>query len=107
MTERTLLDGKVAVLISPGYGAGWSSWGNDDLRYFMLFDPGLVGLALASADADDVEAYLSQKGIETPYLGGWGSIKVQWVPVGTTFRVHEYDGFETLIPTSEEETFTA
>ena len=30
--EKVIRDGKVAVLYSPGYGAGWSTWCyNDDL----------------------------------------------------------------------------
>ena len=24
--EKVVRDGKVAVLVSPGYGAGWSTW---------------------------------------------------------------------------------
>ena len=30
--ERVVKDGKVAVCYSPGYGAGWSSYADDELQ---------------------------------------------------------------------------
>ena len=39
-------DGKVGVLISGGFGAGWSTWADNVDRKFFLFDRGLVKLAL-------------------------------------------------------------
>jgi hypothetical protein len=30
--EKVIRDGKVAVLYSPGYGAGWYSWNRDQVR---------------------------------------------------------------------------
>ena len=39
MMEKVIRDGKVAVLYSPGYGAGWYSWHDiEDL----LYDPAVV-----------------------------------------------------------------
>ena len=39
--EKVIRDGKVAVLYSPGYGAGWFSWhGIEEL----LYDPVVVGM---------------------------------------------------------------
>lgn len=41
--EKVIRDGKVAVLYSPGYGAGWSTWCyNDDLVKTLLFHPLIV-----------------------------------------------------------------
>lgn len=28
--KKLIRDGKVAVLVSPGFGAGWSTWNGDD-----------------------------------------------------------------------------
>ena len=41
--EKVIRDDKVAVLYSPGYGAGWSTWcSNDDLIETLLFHPLIV-----------------------------------------------------------------
>ena len=40
--NKVIRDGKVAVVVSPGFGAGWSTWafrGEEDYRDFMMFDP--------------------------------------------------------------------
>lgn len=89
--------GKVAILISPGFGAGWSTWAHDGLDEFLLFDKGLVELALREASADEAEAYIKSKADGAyVYMGGWGNVVVEWLPIGTRFLVHEYDGSESL-----------
>jgi hypothetical protein len=30
------------------------------------------------------------------YLGGMDSLEIAWLTVGTMFRVHEYDGSESI-----------
>ena len=40
--EKYIKDGKVGVLVSPGYGAGWSTWGDDGLRDQLALDSRLV-----------------------------------------------------------------
>lgn len=39
--------------------------------------------------------------------GGLRDLTIKWVPEGTQFRVHEYDGSETVILDSEEKWFMA
>ena len=39
--EKVIKDGKVGVLVSPGFGAGFSSWGYPDEA---IFDPNLIDL---------------------------------------------------------------
>ena len=39
---KSIRDGKVAILYSPGYGAGWSTWNRDKYREFLLHDEKLV-----------------------------------------------------------------
>lgn len=51
MVERveryTRKDGKIAVLISPGYGAGWSTWAPEKDVEALLFDAKIVKAVLA------------------------------------------------------------
>jgi hypothetical protein len=30
------------------------------------------------------------------YTGGMDDLEVAWLPVGTAFRIHEYDGSESI-----------
>jgi len=96
----------VKILISPDYGAGWSTW-NSEHAEFMLKDPGLVELAERSATESEVEEYIKTKLADASvYLGGWKDIKVVEVEPGTQFRVHEYDGWESLVRRDEDSYFT-
>jgi len=89
-------DGKVGVLISIGFGAGWSTW-NRNVEEFLLFDSGLVQLALEQASEDEVQEYIDSLVDETHvYTGGWEDIGVVWLDPGTEFKVEEYDGSESL-----------
>ena len=87
--------GQVAVLVSEGYGAGWSTWNGHS--EFLMFDKGLVQLAIKGAKKPEVEAYLKDKlGEDAPYMGGWSGIEVHRLSPGTCFLVEEYDGWESL-----------
>jgi hypothetical protein len=88
MTEKLIRDGLVAVAVSHGFGAGWSTW-NDvdcmDARFNRLFLEGKVKEACALA-----------KELDLGYTGGAEDVKIHWVPIGTEFRIEEYDGSESL-----------
>ena len=43
---KYIRDGEVAVLYSPGYGAGWSTWAEGSEREQLLYDPDIVQLVL-------------------------------------------------------------
>jgi len=64
-------DGKVAVLYSPGFGAGWSTW-NRPYDDFFLFDSKLIEMALREALYEEVDRYLDEVFGEDfcYYLGG-------------------------------------
>ena len=49
LPEKVIRDGKVAVLISPGYGAGWSTW-SSDYRDLLPFDRRFVEAAEAGVE---------------------------------------------------------
>ena len=88
-------DGKVAVLVSPGFGAGWYTWNTDpeDGGLALLFCPEIVE-ALERGDGAGVAA--ARRLFPNAYLGGLDDLEVVWLPKGTAFQVTEYDGSESL-----------
>jgi hypothetical protein len=65
--EKVVREGKVAVLYSPGFGAGWTTWGAPKE---LLFDPEVV--ALVEADQRyKIEGVLEARGFDF-YMGGAG-----------------------------------
>lgn len=104
--ERVIRDGKVAVLVSPGFGAGWSTWAPEDAQEARLFDPGLVELILNDSTQNEINSYVAER-FPDQYTGGVEQLRVFWVPEGTKFRIHEYDGSESLVTIDEEQWFTA
>jgi len=91
--QKKIKDGMVAVLYSPGFGAGWYSWhGNEEL----LYDPKLVDMVLEKTSAKTIELYCEEVYGKNHYYGGAENLEVMWVSVGTPFRVEEYGGAETI-----------
>jgi hypothetical protein len=107
MTERLIRDGEVAVLYSPGHGAGWSTW-NPEHFEAMLFDPQITDIVDHAEEGwiDKVVAVAMMK-YPDAYLGGAKNLQVRWLPVGTQFRVVEYDGSESVEVNGEIEWITA
>ena len=105
MTEKLIRQGKdgrteVAVLISHGFGAGWSTW-NRECEEALLFEKKLVECVLAAngdedAVRDGVTQILETLGLEDVYVGGCDGLNVHWVAEGASFIVHEYDGSESI-----------
>lgn len=86
---------KVAVLISMGYGAGWSTW-NEKFASFLLFDKGIVERVMRD-DKDEIADYIKDKiGDEHVFLEGLDDLVVVWVDEGVKFVVNEYDGEESI-----------
>ena len=85
-------DGKVAVLFSPDFGAGWYTWNTDYPE--ILFDPAMVKL-VEKGQYDELATYVELKypGI---YTGGLSNLRVEWIEEGKKFRVIEYDGSESI-----------
>lgn len=96
--EKYIVDNKVAVLLSPEYGAGWSTWNKQYPQ--ILFDPKVVAMILAGYDKDEnldneMTNYLKAT-YPRGYFGGLRDLEVCWVDVGTKFVVDEYDGYESI-----------
>ena len=91
--EKVYRDGKVAVLISPGFGAGWSTWAHYPLGDQILYDPIVVAwVEGGKVGPVPVEHY----GEKYLYTGGADKLEIVWIPIGTAFKVNEYDGSESL-----------
>jgi len=86
--------GLVAVLISSGFGAGWSTWSHGDEREGLLFDSRLVDYVLAQG-SEGLADYAESLGY-TSYTGGARDVVVEWLEQGTRFCVDEYDGSESI-----------
>jgi len=100
--QKLIRDGKVAVLVSPGYGAGWYTWHSIEE---LVYDPSIVEW-VESQELDKALAYLELK-YSDAYTGGLEDLVVEWVPVGTRFRIEEYDGAESLVLESTQRWMTA
>lgn len=92
--EKVIRDGKVAVLISQGWGAGWYSWHRDNQE--LLFHPKLVEMVEQNRKNEINDQWvLENLGIDM-YAGGSDGLEIHWLPIGTIFCIEEYDGFETI-----------
>ena len=90
----------MAVLISPNFGAGWSTWADSEYRHDCLFDPWIADVILSEQynpeeKQERIAAYCAVK-YPNMFLGGLEDLAVEWVPKDAAFRVVEYDGNETI-----------
>lgn len=92
--EKVIRDGKVAVLYSPGFGAGWSTWNYSFPE--CLFDPDIVEMVEKEIDAHEIAQFAEKKYGEEFYAGGADDLRIVWLTEGTLFRINEYDGSESL-----------
>lgn len=90
--NKLIKDGKVAVLVSHGYGAGWSTWSQDETR---VFNPRIAAAVIDEVPLPEL-LQIAKEEYPHDYLGGVDGLVVHWVPQGTAFRIHEYDGSESL-----------
>lgn len=110
--KKVIRDGHVAILYSPGHGAGWFTWNAD--KDWLLYDPYLVELveklntpafldqgpagprALFHDIVAEIESYCTDKDADG-YYGGASDLQIKWLPVGEKFYIDEYDGSESVI----------
>lgn len=93
--ERVVRNGRVAVLISPGFGAGWSTWGDDKLREEKMFCPRIVLAIEDGASKVDLRKIASEL-FPDEFLGGLDQLQIEWVKEGEPIRILEYDGSEQI-----------
>ena len=105
-----------AVLVSPGYGSGWSTWYYGEEGPALAYDKNVVEFWLAHHEdedfvtklcsyfgardeefVDEIREYFSTLGFhENVCFLGFSDIKLQWVPCGSIWRIVEYDGAEHI-----------
>ena len=112
--DKVIVDGKVAVLVSGGFGGGWSTWMDGDTldqpNRSIAFEPKVVEMVLAGkkdknraerkATLDKIIGYMTET-YPGYYTGGAEGLEVEWVPVGSKFYIEEYDGNESLVLESD------
>jgi hypothetical protein len=101
--DKVIVNGKVAVLYSPGFGSGWYTWNQEFPE--LIFSPAIVKL-VEQEKFDELETYMELKYPEV-FKGGMMDLEIQWIPVGTEFRINEYDGAESVELKDEVGWFTA
>jgi hypothetical protein len=114
--NKVIRDGKVAVLYSPGFGAGWYTWNtlrdDDETQCIkLIFDPVLVELVEKrnGDNYDEITDAIEKRGEEIlpeGYFGGACDLEIKWLPVGTRFIINETDGSE-YVQTVEDMWLTA
>ena len=85
-------DGKVAVLYSPNFGAGWYTWNQEHPA--IMFDPNIVKF-VEKKEWDKCKTYVELKYPDI-YAGGLEDLQIEWIPEGTLFKINEYDGNESI-----------
>jgi hypothetical protein len=89
--NKVIKDGKVAVLISGGWGAGFHTWG---APVEAIFDPTLVDL-IENEKIQDAIDYV-EKTYPNAFSGGVEDLGIEWIPEGAKFIINEYDGSESI-----------
>ena len=85
------------VLVSRGYGAGWSTW--NDPR--MAFDERLIRAFECGITQEDMQELCVECGYVDvnggpPYMGGFKQLEVVDIQSGELFQIVEYDGSEYI-----------
>lgn len=95
-------DGRVAILYSPGFGAGWFTWHRVEE---LLRDPEVVHLVECRQKAppeeaayytEKIEEYCTNTYGKNHYYGGADDLAIEWIELGDKFRINEYDGSESI-----------
>ena len=80
------------VLISPGYGYGWSTCEGKglatDTRLIDAFERGI--------SKEEMHKLCADLGYGDIYMGGFDELEIVEVPTGELFHICEYDGSEYI-----------
>jgi hypothetical protein len=97
---KVIKNGKVAVAISPDFGAGWVTWNQDEIS---PFEPKVIKMIEDGKQAEIDEEWCNKNLGCEPYCGGAYCLEIEWVPVGVSFSINEYDGSERLYRSDQME----
>ena len=105
--KKVIKDNRVAILVSDGFGAGWSTWADSEVEEKALFCPEIVNMILEGKKDEITDELIASLLGENFYTGGLGGLDVEWVEQGAIFKIDEYDGSESLFIFDEENGFKA
>jgi len=106
--DKLIRDNHVAVIYSPGFGGGWSTWNFSHPD--CVFDKEIAELVLDRADPREIDRLAQEKwGRDNGYFfsGAAEELTVMWLAEGTRFVIREYDGNETVETEHDIEWLTA
>ena len=83
--------GELGVIISPGYGGGWSTWYNKEIAY----DKRIIEKFLEIGVCAELCDYVESLGYLRPHLY-FNKPELVFIPKGTLFCITEYDGYESI-----------
>lgn len=92
VVEKYYKNDELGVLISYGFGAGWSTWNDEEIAY----DKRIIEKWLDGATSSEMCDYIESLGYSRPYMGGYAGLELEFIPRGTMFCIHEYDGAESI-----------
>jgi hypothetical protein len=91
--ENRLYNGNmVAIIVSPGYGAGWSSWSKRNEE--LVFDADIAEAILQKEYERAI--VLAEEKYPDACTHGIEQCVVQWLRKGTVFQIHVTDGYERI-----------
>lgn len=93
------------ILVSPGYGAGWSTWnydGEEAVKFMLTYEP-LIDAVENNVSKKEFTKTLEefekeyQEKFKTDHVYIRGAYELIIEEVDGPFLVEEYDGYESLI----------
>ena len=103
---------ELGILISPGWGAGWSTWYKDfdnkegEQRYAIALDKRVIEFwTNHKYDKEKTETinetykmqdFLESIGYDNVYMGGYAQLELVFIPKGQLFCILEHDGYESI-----------
>lgn len=89
--KKVVRNGKVAIILYRGFGAGWSTW--EKKHPECLYDPDIVA---AIEKSEDLKSLITKKYPTFLPQEDYHNLAIEWVKLGVKFRVVEQGGNEQL-----------
>lgn len=92
-------NGDVGVLISHDFGAGWSTWNTSEIA----IDKRIIEEFLKNVSSQEMCNYIQKIGYDRPYMEGYSSLELEFIPRGVRFKIYEYDGYEFIMTENDDD----
>ncbi len=88
---------EVAIIISQGYGSGFSTWssGGNMEREKSLAEP--VAFNCPNAFYENLSDINGKSFEDNKAIIDFKDLIIEWIPEGSAYSIDEYDGMETLV----------